>query len=53
MLGYHFSELKIKDNKNPNFEKIFDLFKDLLLYTAGDYSEALDWLNEIGVIDCK
>ena len=47
MLGYHFSEHKIQDNKNPSFDKIFDLFKDLLLYTAGDYTEALDWLNEI------
>ncbi len=47
MLGYHFSEFKLKDNKNPSFDKIFDLFKDLLLYTAGDITEALDWLNEI------
>jgi Ca-activated chloride channel homolog len=47
MLGYHFSEIKISDNKNPSFEKLFDLFKELLLYTAGDYTEALDWLNEI------
>jgi Ca-activated chloride channel family protein len=23
------------------------LFKELLLYTAGDYTEALDWLNEL------
>jgi Ca-activated chloride channel homolog len=47
MLGYHFSKLKISDNKNPSFEKLFDLFKELLLYTAGDFTEALDWLNEL------
>ncbi len=29
------------------FEKLFDIFKELLLHTSGDVDEALDWLNEL------
>ncbi len=47
MLGYHFSEFIPSDDKSPSFNQLFDLFKELLLYTAGDLSEALDWMNEL------
>jgi uncharacterized protein with von Willebrand factor type A (vWA) domain len=30
-----------------NFEKLFDVFKELILYTSGDVEEALDWLDEL------
>lgn len=30
-----------------NFEKLFDVFKELILYTSGDVDEALDWLDEL------
>lgn len=36
----------IEPNKS-NFEKLFDVFKELILYTSGDVEEALDWLDEL------
>jgi uncharacterized protein with von Willebrand factor type A (vWA) domain len=29
------------------FEKLFDVFKELITYTSGDVDEALDWLKEL------
>jgi uncharacterized protein with von Willebrand factor type A (vWA) domain len=29
------------------FEKLFDIFKELILYTSGDVDEAMDWLREL------
>ena len=47
MIGYNFSQYIPSNNANTPFEQLFDLFKELLLYTAGDYAEALDWMNEL------
>ena len=47
MLGFHFSQFLPSDDKSPSFDKLFDLFKELLVYSAGDFAEALDWLNEL------
>ncbi|MEX2588898.1 MAG: VWA domain-containing protein [Chitinophagales bacterium] len=47
MKGYRFTEFNEKDNKKSPFEKLFDLFKELLVYTSGDVSEALSWLTEL------
>ena len=45
MLGYRFSDY-IPDNRGKStFENLFDLFTQLLIYTSGDVSEALNWLN--------
>lgn len=46
MIGWRFSEY------NPNaegsiFDQLLKLFQELLIYTSGDVSEALSWLNEI------
>jgi uncharacterized protein with von Willebrand factor type A (vWA) domain len=29
------------------FDKLFDIFKELITYTSGDVDEALDWLKEL------
>ncbi len=29
------------------FDKIFEVFKELLTYTSGDFDEAIDWLREL------
>ncbi len=47
MLGYRFGKyIAGQDNENP-FEKLLNLFLQLLNYTAGDFSEAMNWMNEL------
>ena len=47
MLGFHFSQyVAPTDNRTP-FERLFDLFLELLVHTSGDVEEALDWMGEI------
>ena len=33
-------------NKSP-FEKLFNIFKDLITHTSGDFDEAISWLREL------
>lgn len=46
MKGFVFSEFKADDSKSP-FQKLLDLFMELLQYTSGDATEALDWLTQL------
>ncbi len=45
MIGHRFLEF-IPKNQSP-FDKLFDLFKQLLTYTSGEVDEALSWLTEL------
>src|SRR5580692_6019735 len=45
MLGYRF--LKYDPKLQSPFEKLFDIFKQLITYTSGDVGEALNWLTEL------
>lgn len=47
MIGVQFSKYFDKGRNKGPFERLFDLFKELLVYTSGDVTEALDWLNEL------
>ncbi len=47
MQGFHFSQFKPEDNQKPPFERLLDLFMQLLHYTAGDAAEALRWLSQL------
>ena len=29
------------------FEKLFEIFKELITHTSGDFDEAIDWLREL------
>ena len=29
------------------FERLFDIFKELITHTSGDFDEAIDWLREL------
>ncbi len=31
------------------FEKLFDIFKELITHTSGDFDEAIDWLRSLDV----
>jgi Ca-activated chloride channel homolog len=45
MLGFRFSNYKAPD-QTP-FDRLFDIFKQLLTYTSGDFNEAISWLTEL------
>jgi len=45
MLGFRFSHYT-KPDQTP-FDKLFDIFKQLITYTSGDFSEAISWLTEL------
>jgi Ca-activated chloride channel homolog len=46
MRGFNFSKY-ITGKSGGNFESLFEVFTDLLNYTAGDAGEALSWLTEL------
>src|SRR5688572_2682167 len=45
MIGFRFTDYHPPD-LTP-FEKLFDIFKQLLTYTSGDFNEAISWLTEL------
>jgi len=47
MRGFRFTQFEEKA-KTP-FERLFDIFKELIVHTSGDVDEALDWLRELDV----
>ena len=46
MKGWNFSDYRAEGSDDP-FEKLLKLFKELLMHTSGDVSEALSWLTEL------
>jgi len=47
MIGSRFSEFIPQDGEGDLFKTLLDLFKEMLVYTSGDVSEALSWLSEL------
>ena len=47
MIGYQFSKFIPEKDKRTPFERMLDVFLELVTYTSGDVDEALDWLREI------
>ena len=43
--GWNFSKF-IEEEVTP-FEKLFNIFKELIVYTSGDFDEAIEWLREL------
>jgi len=43
--GIIFSKHKLK-NQSP-FEKLFEIFKELITHTSGDFDEAIEWLRDL------
>jgi len=43
--GFRFSTYEAP-NQSP-FEKLFDIFQELITHTSGDFDEAIDWLREL------
>lgn len=47
MRGFNFSKYDPDENSITDFEKLLDLFMQLLIYTSGDFAEAMRWMNEL------
>lgn len=47
MRGYFFSKFDESQDGKTAFDKLLELFMQLLTYTSGDVGEALQWLNEL------
>lgn len=47
MKGFHFSKYTKRDDGKSDFEKLLDIFMQLLDYTNGDAEEALRWMTEL------
>jgi uncharacterized protein with von Willebrand factor type A (vWA) domain len=43
--GFYFKEFEPK-TISP-FDKLFDIFKELIVHTSGDFDEAIEWLREL------
>jgi len=46
MIGWKFTDFN-KEESNDPFERLLKIFKDLLVHTSGDVTEALSWLTEL------
>src|SRR6476620_5549134 len=47
MKGFHFSQYRPEENGKSPFERLLDLFMQLLQHTSGDAGEALQWLTQL------
>lgn len=47
MIGFHFTKYDPTQQGKTRFDQLLDLFTQLLTYTSGDVTEALQWLNEL------
>jgi len=47
MLGYRFAKPGPEGNEQSPFDRLFNLFLQLINYTSGDVYEALNWMNEL------
>jgi len=47
MQGYRFTDFTPGEDNRSVFEKLLEIFTQLLTYTSGDVAEALSWLNEL------
>ena len=46
MIGYRFSEYVPQEERSV-FDQLLELFKEMLVYTSGDVTEALAWLTQV------
>ena len=38
---------RFSEKKKTPFEKLFEIFKELITHTSGDFDEAINWLREL------
>lgn len=47
MIGHRFINFNPQEINKSKFEQLLDIFTQLLNYTSGEATEALDWLNQL------
>src|SRR5437667_8249626 len=47
MIGHNFNKFDPNEQSKTKFQQLLDVFMQLLTYTSGDVSEALQWLNQL------
>lgn len=47
MIGYRFTKFINEQEEKPLFDRLLDIFMEMLVYTSGDVEEAIDWLREL------
>ena len=47
MIGYHFTRFDPNAEGKTIFDQLLDIFLQLITYTSGDVSEALNWLTQL------
>ncbi|HSP10991.1 MAG TPA: VWA domain-containing protein [Salegentibacter sp.] len=47
MQGRGFVFKKFEEESKSPFENLFEIFKELITHTSGDFEEALDWLKQL------
>jgi Ca-activated chloride channel homolog len=47
MRGWIFTEFNDQEGQVSPFERLFRVFKEILVHTSGDVTEALSWMHEI------
>jgi Ca-activated chloride channel family protein len=48
MLGYRFTKyIPLLDSQSADFDKLFNVLRQLLTYTSGDVREGLEWLTDL------
>ena len=47
MKGFHFKTYEAPE-QSP-FDRLFEIFKELIVHTSGDFDEAISWMRELDV----
>ncbi len=47
MIGFRFDKFFNNEKGESSFEKLFHIFKELLIYASGDVPEAFAWMHEL------
>ena len=47
MLGLKFHELRPDENKKSPFERLLEVFLEVVTHTSGDVDEAMDWMQAL------
>jgi len=47
MIGVRFTEYIDTSKQKPPFERLLEIFLEMMVYTSGDVEEALNWLREL------
>lgn len=47
MIGYRFGKYVPRNSNKSDFERLLEIFLELMVYTSGDIDEALSWMTQL------